>query len=666
MIPAYTLQVATERDLYDYGRFPVKTEPTKGTRYREAYGRKFPGNPSDLDIEMWCAAKRLRVEDGGLGEFFHFKRVIQLLYPYLVHEWHHWLDMQLSCFVGIPGTHTLLGGGGIGKSWSLGTFARLWQACSPTTRGVMIINTTQKSQTERAWKYVIDCQQSFPWLPGHMNESHDNPKLQIPIEIPDPKNPSRMIEVIKPGVGIISQTVKQGSKARATADLKGMHPDELLVIAEESNHLKRSNLERARANWITNKYYQVILTGNPEIDDVKETAREDSLYHFSEPVHGWGTVEWGKTRSWQNKFGGKSFHFDPYDSPRIHAPDKFVLSTWLPDVTYIDNRAKELGGSSSALFNQQIRGIYDHESLPFNPITLSMCRKFDVYRRAKFTGMNRQRWAAFDPAYSGGDEAILKIAESGFTESGRTEIDFLGEETTYVHKIDPKSGDEPSFQMLKWVKRVCELWNVPPENFIIDANIIGIGIGDIISQFWSKKIHKIIVMGPATDRIIDHEKQTKASERYANKQTELWCAVQLLIITGQICGLDQTTVNQLIERPAERLEGGKIKIMSKKDFRKAYGYSPDRAEVVCFIVDLLRDRGSIQPSIAEDDKFGILQAPRSAVVSCADVFVNMGMSGYGESSARGAVDPRLGGIGDSMIELADMTSDVYRWKQSMF
>ena len=401
---------------------------------------------------MWCAANRLKPEEGGLGETAHFRNVVQLLYPYLRYEWSHWLEMQISCFTGECGTHACIGGGGIGKSWSLGTFARIWQACAPTERGVMIVNTTQKSQSERAWKYVIDCCNSFPFLPGRLSVSDLNPKLVITEEFPDPRNPSHMLSTIKPGVGIISQTVKAGSTAKGTADLKGMHPPELLVIVEESNHLRRTRLERARANWITNKYYQIILTGNPEIEDVVETAREDSLYHFSEPVHGWGTIEWGKTRVWQNRFGGKSFHFDPYDSPRIHAPNRYLLSSWLPDRDYIARKAVELGGEGSQLFKQQIRGIYDHEALPFNPITLGMCKKFDVYRPANFTGMQRQRWAAFDPAYSGGDEAFLKIAESGLTEENRIEVDFLGEKTNFVIKLDANSGDEPSFQMIKWVR----------------------------------------------------------------------------------------------------------------------------------------------------------------------------------------------------------------------
>lgn len=588
-VPSSPLRKATLEDLYDYGRFPIVH--ASGTTHRVAYGRKFPGNPNDLQIEMWCCARRLRREEGGIGEFGHFRRCVELLYPYMKDEWHHWLDMNVDMFTGPSGTCTMLGGGGIGKSWALGTFAHIWQSCSPKRRGVMIINTTQKSQSERAWRYVIDCHQDFPFLPGVIASIQTEPRLDIFEQVPDPRNPGSLKMQKKPSVGIISQTVKQGTSAKATADLKGMHPDELMVIIEEANHLTRRHLERARANWITNRYYKILLVGNPEIEDKETNAgKEDALYHFSEPVHGWDSITWGADRVWENKFGGKSYHFDPYDSPRIHNPKKFQVSIWLPDEKYITQKAKELGGENTALFKQQIRGIYDHESLPFNPITRSMCSRFNVTKRADFIGMHRQRWAAFDPAYSGADEAFLKVSESGMTSEGRMIIDFLGEDTNFSFKIDSSSGEEPSFQMLHWVEEILREWKVPFRNFIMDANIIGIGLGDIMSTYLSKEIHKISVTGAPTDRPLDVSGKLTAKNKCVNRASELWVATQQLIITDQIRGLDESVIKQLCDMSAEDVNG-KIKVLEKKEFRKRHGYSPDRAEAVIFTVDLLRSRG---------------------------------------------------------------------------
>lgn len=616
------LRLATEKDIYNYAKFPLKMVQSSGKKYREAYDREFPADSSDLAIEMWAAGRKLGTEEGGLGESAHFKNIMQILYPYLVDEWNHWLDMQLEMLCGPSGTYTMLGGGGIGKSYILGTlFGRIWQACNPEKRLVMIINTTQKTQRDRAWKYVMKCSQDFPFLPGNavMGADGGDPRLTIYKYIEDSKNPDRLQLVTVPGVGIISQTVKAGNSARATADLKGYHEQEVMYIVEEANHNKRSRLERARANWITNPNHKIILTGNPEIaDDADGGGKEDSLYHFSMPMHGWGSIEWGKDRSWNNKFGGKSYHFDPQDSPAVREPGRFKVSTWLPTREYMEGAAKNLGGVQSQLYKQQIRGIYDHESLPFNLFNPGMLQRFEVGRAARFVGMNRQRWAAFDPAYSGSDEAFLKIAESGLTEEGRVEIDFLGEATNFRFLISADSGKEPSFQMMDWVKGILETWKVPYENFIMDAQLIGIGLGDIFSTYLSKKINKVIVTGPPSERVMDLGDSYTARDRCINKATEMWIALQQLVICNQVRGLDQSITDQLCDMPAEKI-GGKIKVMMKKDFRANFGYSPDRAETVLFIIDLIRERG-LKHGFDDPDKF--------ADTDISGMFQNQGIGNF--------------------------------------
>lgn len=641
--------------LYDYNKFPIKLVENK--KVRVAYGLNFPETISDPQIEMWCAGNRHPIEKGGLGEFGHYKALMQILYPYLVDEWHHWLDMQLEILSAPSGTYTMLGGGGIGKSYILGTlFARIWQACRPTERGVMIINTTQKTQNDRAWKYVIDACNMYPWMPGKLTTGQDGPKLSIYTAIENPLKKGKYIQQLVPGVGIISQTIKRGSSAKATADLKGLHPKELMVIIEESNHLNKLHIERARANWITNSYYKIVLTGNPEIED-SANGESDALYHFSEPMHGYGSVQWGVDRQWKNKFGGRTFHFDPFDSPRIKDPDRFKVSTWLPTLAYIETKATELGGTNSLLFKQQIRGIYDHESLPFNPITISMCNKARVSESAEFTGQGRVRWAAFDPAYSGNDEAFLKIAESGVTSDNKIAIDFLGEETNFSFRIDPDSPDEPSFQMMNWVKEKLGIWKVPYENLIMDANIIGIGLGDIFTRFLSKRIHKVILNGKPSDRYIDLAESMKASEVCVNKQTELWIALQQLIMSGQIRGLDDTILSQIITMPAEK-QGQKIKVLEKKNFRARFGYSPDRAECVLFIIDLMREKGFAGAAHTEDLGFVDEINYGSPIRRLEDVFGMHGPTSYLEPVSFEAYQQQEA-IKDPFSELTELVRQHY-------
>lgn len=600
------LPVATYESLFDYSRFPsTNSIINPELKIRTGYNHEFPQHYSDLDIEMWSAGQRLSIELGGLGEFGHLKRCLQLLFPYLVDEWHHWLDMQVSMFCGTHGTNVMLGAGGTGKSWVLGTMARIWQACRPVERGVLVLNTTQETQAERAWKYIITLGQLFPFLPGRV-VGGKSPKLEIMVPTENIYSTNKIYKAV-PGVGIISQTMKKGTSAAATADMKGFHPRELLVVVEEANHYVRTFLERARANWITNQVALILLTGNPSVEDsIDNPNNEDALRHFSMPLHGWDSIEWGKDRFWSNKFGGMTYHLDAYDSPRVHNPEKYRLSTWLPDDAYIEQKIVELGGSNTPLFKQQIRGIYDHDSLPFTLISRTMFTRFEGGRPAKFLGMNRRRYAAFDPAYSGVDEAFLKIAETGITDSGKEEIDFLGTRTNFSFKITSDSAIEPSFQMLYWVQEKLQEWKVPYENFIMDANAIGIGLGDIFSSFLSKEITKVKVHGAATDRLLDLTDQSKANDRCVNKQAEMWLAAQLLLIAGQLRGIDESVIRQLVDMPAE-LSKGKVQVLTKKEFKRRFGYSPDRAETVLFIIDLLRDRGFKQQNTSEELIIGSME-----------------------------------------------------------
>lgn len=470
------------------------------------------------------------------------------------------------------------------NSWWSGTFARVWYAAAPLKRGVMIINTTQKSQTDRAWGYTIQADLNFPWLAGEQIGNKTNPKIGYLKQ-----NSRGKLEAV-PQIGIISQTVKRGSSATATADLKGLHPEELIVIVEESNHLIKAHLERARGNWIRNRWYKILFLGNPEIEDTADVESADALYFFSTPKRGWSYINWGEDRSWENVFGGRTYHFDILDSPAIVEPEKYVESYWLPNEDLVRKIADEMGGENSALFKQQGRGMYDHDSLPFNPITYGMCEQFRVKDSALFTGFGRQRWASFDPAFTGNDEAFLKIAESGLTESGVQAIDFMGEKTNFTFRLDGNSADEPSFQMLKWVQEKLREWEVPPENFIMDANIIGIALGDIFTRYLSPKINKIKISGKPSKEFVDLGQTHTAADLYFNRATELWMGLQKLMVGQQIKGLDDSIINQLVMMSAERIND-KTKIMEKKKFRAKFGYSPDRAEACIFLAWMVRERG---------------------------------------------------------------------------
>jgi len=189
----------------------------------------------------------------------------------------------------------------------------------------------------------------------------------------------------------------------------------------------------------------------------------------------------------------------------------------------------------------------------------------------------------------------------------------------------------------------------------MDANIIGIGLGDIFSAHLSKQINKIKVSGKPTNQILDLSGKYKASDICVNRATELWVAFQQLIITGQIRGLDESIIAQLCDMPAEHLNG-KMKVMDKKKFRAEFGYSPDRAETCLFIIDLIRTRGIHSQSVtqwgsrgADIGRLGFKNNREGLITRPEDLFVNMAPCPYTEQ-------PEYGGYGGSSGHLEELRS----------
>lgn len=478
------------------------------------------------------------------------------------------------------------------NSWLLGTFAGIWHATDPKRREVLIINTTQKSQTKRTFKYVSDLYRYFPFLmPGVLGGDKNNPALHMYETVYDKKTDKDKFVLI-PGAGIHTNTLKKGSSAVATADLKGDHPPEYMIIGEETNHMKRTHLERVRANAITNRMYILAFVGNPAIEDIADTTlgREDALYHFSTPMHGWNSHEWGERFVWETKFGGRAYHFDSEASPRITSPKKFQVSLWLPDKEYIERKRMELGGAGSLLYKQQIRGIYDHSALPQNPISPELIKHSKAKTKALFTGQGRQRWAALDPSFGGNDEAFLKIAESGLCSDNNYRLDYLGETTNFVFQKDPDNAENFSFQMLEWVREKLGVWGVPYGNFTMDANLIGTSLGHIFSKFLSKSVLNARISGRPS---AVHIGAKKAQDICANIKTEHMMGLQYMLLEDSIRGLDESCLDQLYDWPLDPSSGqdDKTKILGKTKFKKLFGYSPDRAECILWIADMARRRG---------------------------------------------------------------------------
>jgi hypothetical protein len=127
---------------------------------------------------------------------------------------------------------------------------------------------------------------------------------------------------------------------------------------------------------------------------------------------------------------------------------------------------------------------------------------------------------------------------------------------------------------------------VKPEDFALDATGAGAGIADIISQRWQSGFVRVSFGGAATDAPISVEDNRPAKQVYANRVTQLWGQIKVIVMGGRLRGLDDQTARELCAR-IYTLKNERTLLESKKDLKKrTKGNSPDRADALALLAEL--------------------------------------------------------------------------------
>lgn len=145
---------------------------------KDLYGLSFPVVMDPIAIEMWMIQKggQWKGKQGqtlGMGNFFHYKRLQQLLWPKDVH--HRWTDLMLEEI--LKNTITaIMGPKDSGKTHvALTRYALTDYFCFPQTTLIMISSTDVRGLELRVWgdmKTMFNqAKARYPSLPGHLIDS---------------------------------------------------------------------------------------------------------------------------------------------------------------------------------------------------------------------------------------------------------------------------------------------------------------------------------------------------------------------------------------------------------------------------------------------------------------------------------------------------------------
>lgn len=569
------------------------------------YGLEFDDGTSDLDIELYCYRHDDRApgEDGRLTAFDHFRNAADLLFNWEGSPrqviWNEWTDDMIreaisNKYLGLAGA------GSSGKSDAMACFALVDWLSAPSETMFLVCSTTLAGARGRIWKSITEL-----WTTMEARWKDQN---LIP--------PGKMVQSKGRILGIDSQgnyseacgiwLIAAGKDDEIEADkklkgLKAPNGGTLRLIADEFSDLGMCVYTAMMGNLAGNPGFKGIGMANPG-------SRLTPFARFVEPEAGWKSLSIGMTR-WKTRFG-ICLSFDATRSPRLTREDgeRFF---WMPDRLQIDQMA-EAFGKDSVEYWAQIRGM-------FCPMGMERSVWSETELLPSMKPVDPTEWdspptkmaAALDPAFVvDGDRAPLMWAEFG-TIGGVKVMNFLG--MFIVAESGGKTVDGEGNEMdttvaenmIDTCREHCESMSIPPKCFGFDCTGAGITFAQWMRTRWSQAVRAIDFAGAPAERRADSVEEHTI---YKNRVTQLWVQPKALVRKGQIRGVPESVVEELVARRwhPKRHTGSKTAgacVEEKRDMKKRFGKSPDEADCLCILVEVAILNGFLDiEEIKRDDR----------------------------------------------------------------
>lgn len=528
---------------------------------------------SDLEIEF-IAFRDYRLFDGatGLPKHEHLWNIVSALWPSGSSnpvERNPWTERNFEALC----KHEYLaisGCSGSTKTNSCAVYAIVCWLADPVGTSVMVSSTTLKESRRRIWGAIEDHWHALdPAVReiGHL-ASYDgiircNPKVVAASNISS-------IQLI-PG--------EKRKEKDATGKIRGTHNKFVLLILDELTELSPAMVEAGLTNLRQNPRCQVVGVGNP-------SSLYDAHGHFSKPKAGWDSVT-VEDMEWETKYGWH-IRFDARKSPNILSGK--VIYPYLPTQEDLTKAAEDLGPDSTGFWQMWV-GFWPPEAestFVYSPSEI-------VHYKADRTDI---RWVAppsalcaLDPGYTnGGDRSVAHFAELGEdAETGLTVLRYAG-----WTRIDDDVRDRKTprnFQIVRKWRDECQKRGITPFAACYDRTG-GVAFGDIVAAEWSPEVLGVMFSGKASTRKSGADK-APASEKFANRCTELWYALREFMRCGQIRGIDDSFASELTSRrflTSKTSYGTGIQIEPKLNMKSRTGRSPDVADSGLMLLELARQR----------------------------------------------------------------------------
>jgi hypothetical protein len=479
----------------------------------------------------------------------------------------------------------------------------------PSCTTILICSTTRERLEDRIWgeikKYARLTKERFSWIPGNLIEGRQRivtDHRMMAAEGRDFRN------------GIIGVACKKGGDFVGLGDFVGIKNKRFRLIGDELQLMPKAFID-AMSNLSKNPDHKFVGMGNP-----KETT--DALGVLCEPsvqIGGWdgGIDQEPGTKVWETRFpDGVCIQLPGSDSPNMKVPP----GTAPPYPFLITREAMEadakIWGKDDWHYTMMDEGRMPRGQGSRRVITRALCLKSGAFNEATWRGTQLTYLVSLDAAYRsvGGDRCAVMVHCFGeeadtstpgdnvsnlitqVTSQPKGKILFMLKETHIcpIQAIKPGGENikEAEDQIVEFVKNICELRRIPPENVFYDSGMRA-SLVQAFARLWTPKVNAIDCGGRPTDRKVSAEIDELCHDYYSKLITEFWWSVRLTVESGQFRGMTEDVCNEGCQREWRLTGSNKIEVESKEDMKEKTGRSPDLFDCLAIGVEGARRLGFV-------------------------------------------------------------------------
>ena len=637
--------------------------------YKFAYGGLYTINTTDLEIEL-DEIKRLETERrkgvnidvATLKECY--RRCVGLLSPTMANGWNAWSDLILDLFLCDSLHKVMFGSGNCGKSRTYAMLLYIKWRVNPTQRLVLIASAIMADSSARVFGYLEKIHGASPPLEkgvvAQLYKTKDHTGIFRKF-----LDKATGKYVIDQHAGIVSRPVKVNAKREELgANLMGYHPEELFLISFDEGQELDGSMVRGRIyiNMQTNTNVEIHAWGNPppirwhspESWDMLNTLGLDKLSLIDvRKLEKEGAT---KTSWWKNGNDTTVLHLSMMESPKDAGVGEWEIKEkerlhFLGGLDIVEKlRDRNINEQSPAWYSQILGFPYIDEqgaSGRLSVVTPSIVEEARRYPLVwKDSSEKSCLWfMGVDPSGTGyGDDCAISVGRVGVMVDGRRGIDLmngrynesikLGSSWTSKEQREEafeRGGSEEFTDLI-----IHKMWEIS-KKLGITLGRIAIethGCGEVFRYALQKKLKEnpemwqesrrrgesyyvINPMQAVSDRYIFQSlgKMEKANALVSDFGSELWMAIKCAFLSKQLFNVPDKILKQLYNRGLDKggVGGsgiGKWRLESKKDMKKRGVKSPNDADALSNMIELMRVRGAFNFQFALSggyvEKYGIV------------------------------------------------------------